>query len=388
MNMFIKVLWWINAFVVVWAMVGYPLFLIVLDKILKSPPIAKDIEYTPTVAVLVVAHNEEKVIKKKLENLLTVDYPSEKYSIMITSDFSTDATNSIVEEFIAKHSESKIDLHKTINHGGKTNAQNEAVRLLNSELVIMTDANCYFDKKAVREIASCFKNESVKYVCGKTVFTNSDTNRTADSENIYWDMDSRCRDIESRIQTITAGDGNLYACRTNEYVDVPLIECHDSSFPVLFALKGGRALYDPSAKAYEKAGENDKDEYKRKVRMNRNLFHNILPSFKILNIFKYKWLTIFWIGHRSCRYLLWIAHLLLLVISAILSPSNVFWMITFVAQVLFYIVAIVGTISKSSNKFVKLASYYSITVISQWHGAFNVISGKSKPTWSKAETTR
>lgn len=59
---------------------------------------------------------------------------------------------------------------------------------------------------------------------------------------------------------------------------------------MLFSLEQGRAVFDPKSIAYEKAGENDKDEYKRKVRMNRNLFHNILPSTKILNIFKYKWI--------------------------------------------------------------------------------------------------
>ena len=173
MNIFLKILWWTSAFIIVWAMVGYPVFLIVLDKILKKPSNAKNKEYTPTVTVLVVAHNEEKVIKKKLENLLTVDYPSESYAVMVTSDCSTDATNSIVETFVKAHPENNISIHKTVHHGGKTNAQNEAVKLINSELVIMTDANCYFDKNAVREIASSFYDESIKYVCGATIFTNS-----------------------------------------------------------------------------------------------------------------------------------------------------------------------------------------------------------------------
>lgn len=381
-------IWFICAFIIIWAMIGYPLFLQIIDRVIKAPSIKKDYEYMPTVTILVVAHNEEKVIKDKLENLININYPQELFSIIVTSDFSTDNTNNFVEDFINSHNDFNIRLHKTIKHGGKTNAQNEALKLIDSELVIMTDANCFFDTNAVREIVACFHDKSIKYVCGSTIYINSNENRTADSETTYWDMDSKCRDIESRIQTITAGDGNLYACRTSEYIEVPLIECHDSSFPVLFALEGGRALYDLSAKAYEKAGENDHDEYKRKVRMNRNLFHNILPSVKILNIFKYKWFTVFWIGHRSCRYLLWIAHLLLVVNSAALAKCNIFWMITFIAQILFYLAAIGGIIFKSTNKFIKLTSYYFITVISQWHGAYNIVTGKSKPTWAKAESTR
>ena len=388
MNLAMIIIWCICAFIVVWAMVGYPVFLQILDKLIKAPQIKKDYSYVPTVTILVVAHNEEKVIWEKLENLMTVSYPKDKLAIMVTSDFSTDQTNALVEKFIEKHKEYDIKLHKTVKHGGKTNAQNEAVRLIKTELVVMTDANCAFDKNAVKEIAACFCNKNIKYVCGATVYVNATENRTADSETTYWDMDSRCRDIEGRIQTITAGDGNLYACRTKEYKEVPLIECHDSSFPVLFSLEQGRAVFDPKSIAYEKAGENDKDEYKRKVRMNRNLFHNILPSTKILNIFKYKWFTVFWFGHRTCRYLLWIAHLLLLLLSGALALTNMFWLVTFVGQILFYLIAVIGILTKSNNKYVKLIAYYVMTIVSQWHGAYNIVTGKAKPTWVKAESTR
>lgn len=388
MNLLFMIIWLLCACIVVWAMAGYPAFLIILDKVKKAPLIKKDYSFLPSVTVLAVAHNEEKVIWEKLNNLIAVDYPRDRYAIMVTSDFSTDQTNELVEKFIEEHPDINIKLHKTVKHGGKTNAQNEAVRLMNSELVIMTDANCLFDKNAVKEIVACFNDSRIKYVCGATVYTNSNDNRTADSENTYWDMDSKCRDIEGRIQTITAGDGNLYACRVSEYKEIPLIECHDSSFPVLFALDGGRAVFEPKAIAYEKAGENDQDEYKRKVRMNRNLFHNILPSVKILNIFKYKWFTVFWLGHRTCRYLLWLAHFILLVLSGVLAMANLFWMITFIGQLIFYGIAIVGIITKTDNRYIKLIAYYTMTVMSQWHGAYNIVTGKAKPTWAKAESTR
>lgn len=380
--------WLLCAFIVVWSMVGYPCFLLLLQKIMKKSELSTDYDYEPNVTIMVVAHNEEKVIKTKLENLIAVDYPRRKLEIVVTSDFSTDDTNRIVEDFIQEHPEIKLRLHKTVNHGGKTNAQNEAQKLIHAEILIMTDANCFFKEDAVKELVAVFCDPTVAYVCGSTVFTNSITNATALSESTYWDLDSKCRDIESRFQTITAGDGNIYACRNSLYEDVPLIECHDSSFPVLFALKGYRAVYHPKAVAFEKSGENDKDEYKRKVRMNRNLFHNILPSVKILNIFKYKWFTVFWLGHRTCRYLLWIAHLLLLVLSSILAFRNWFWMTTFVVQLVFYLVAIIGILRKPSNRFAKLAAYYTMTVVSQWHGAYNIITGKAKPTWAKAESTR
>ena len=87
-------LWIIFAFIVFWAMLGYPAFLFVLDKT-KKRSLKKDYCYEPTVTVLVVAHNEEKVIWEKLENLISVDYPRSKYKILVTSDYSTDLTNEL-----------------------------------------------------------------------------------------------------------------------------------------------------------------------------------------------------------------------------------------------------------------------------------------------------
>lgn len=388
MEIIMLIIWCTNAFIIIWAMIGYPIFLLILDKTIKAPQLEKNYNYIPTITILVVAHNEEKVIWEKLKNLIKVNYPKDKFTIVVTSDYSTDKTNRLVEKFIKEYKDFDIKLHRTIIHAGKTNAQNEAVKLLDSELVIMTDANCFFDKEAVREIVACFFDPNIKYVCGSTIYVNANENRTADSETTYWDIDSKCRDIEGRIQTITAGDGNIYACRTKEYKEIPLIECHDSSFPILYSLENGRAVFNPKAISYEKAGENDKDEYKRKVRMNRNIFHNILPSIKILNIFKYKWFTVFWIGHRTCRYLLWIAHLLIFILSGMLVFKNIFWMIVFIWQILFYLIAIIGIFTKTNNKFIKLVAYYTMTIISQWHAVYNILTGKAKPIWTKAESTR
>ena len=126
------------------AMVGYPLLLKVLDIILSPSLITKDYNYEPNVSYMIVAHNEEKQIKSKLDNAISLDYPKKKMQIIVTSDLSTDSTNTIVDEFIKKHPENNIILHKTVEHKGKTNAQNEGQRLATGEILVMTDANAIF----------------------------------------------------------------------------------------------------------------------------------------------------------------------------------------------------------------------------------------------------
>ena len=120
----LKIVWWVAVFVIFWAMIGYPASLVILNKLFKKRN-KKDTSYEPTVTIMVVAHNEEKVIREKLQNLLDTDYPVDKLEFLIASDFSTDKTDEIVESFIAAHQERKISIHKSVNQSWKTNVQNE-----------------------------------------------------------------------------------------------------------------------------------------------------------------------------------------------------------------------------------------------------------------------
>ena len=79
---------------------------------------------------------------------------------------------------------------------------------------------------------------------------------------------------------------------------------------------------------------------------------------------------------------------MVLIINVFLASKGWFWGVTLGLQIMFYILAIVGHITKTGNKYIKLITYYVMTVIAQWHGVINIITGKAKPTWSKAESTR
>lgn len=384
----VKILFWVSVFIIFWANIGYSLSLIIIDKIFKIKELKKNYEYEPTVTIMIVAHNEEKIIEKKLQNVLEINYPKNKLEILVSSDNSTDKTNEIVKKVIENNSTENIELYEVQDRKGKTNAQNEAAKLVKSEILVMTDANAMLDKNAVKELVAAFASDDIKYVTGRLCYSNSQDNTTSKSENIYWNLDLKIRDIESRLQTITAGNGAIYACRTKDYFDFEPIKCHDSSMPLYYALRGERAVANHDAIAYEKAGENVEDEFKRKVRMNRVILSSILPSLKILNIFKYKWYTYFYLGHRTCRYVLWIMHILLLITSAVLITKNWIYLIAFIGQLLIYMIALLKHIFKINNKFANFIYYYCMTIIAQLMGVKNILTGQAKPFWEKAESTR
>lgn len=377
------------SFLIFWAMIGYNISLKIIYSIKKKRlknNEEKNIEY-PTVSVLIVAHNEEKVIKEKLSNMISLQYPSDRIEYIVASDNSTDQTENIVNAFTKEHSDYSIKLYSTKEHKGKTNAQNEAQKICSGEILIMTDANSIFKRDAIIELVKSFNNDNVSYVCGKLEYTNT-SNNTANAEATYWERDLKLRFFESEIYTITAGNGAIYACRNKEYIIIPDIESHDLYMPYIYGKNGKRAIYNQNAVAYEKAGENDLDEFKRKVRMNRNIITNICDGMKVINFIKYGWFAFFFFGHRTCRYLLWLSHLIVLVSSIFLANSNIIFLIILILQVLFYSIGIYGICKKESRGLIRFISYYCMTIFAQICGVKNCLLGKSKATWTKAETTR
>lgn len=388
MELFFEILFYISGFIIFWAMIGYPVSLKIIGKFYQDRKLKKDFAHRPTVTVMVVAHNEEKVILDKLKNILELDYPKDKIEFLIASDNSTDRTNEIVRRFIKETNDVNIRLFEVKARKGKTNAQNEAQKTVTTEYLVMTDANSIMDKNSVKELMASFTSDEIAYVSGRLSIVNQTSSDVSDAEASYWDGDMAIREIEGRIQTITAGNGALYACKTEDYYDFNPIQCHDSAMPPLYALQGKRAIANHDAIAYEKAGEVIEDEFGRKVRMNRIILKHILPDARILNIFKYKWFSYFYFGHRTCRYLLWIAHLIVFISNACLISDSWFYTMTFCGQVLFYLLALIKTYTKTNNKYLTLIYYYCVTIIAQWAGVYNILTGKAKPFWEKAESTR
>lgn len=383
-----KLFFFVGGFLIFWAMIGYPISLKIIGKIYKDRRLKKDYSHQPTVTVMVVAHNEEKVILEKLNNIINLDYPQEKIEFLISSDNSTDRTNEIVTTFIEDHKDLKIRLYEVKARKGKTNAQNEAQKTVTTEYLVMTDANSIMSKDSVIELMAAFTSDEIAYVSGRLSIINQQSSDISNAEASYWDSDLASRETEGRIQTITAGNGALYAIRTEDYYEFDPIQCHDSAMPPLYALQGKRAIANHDAIAYEKAGEVIEDEFGRKVRMNRVILKYILPDIRILNVFKYRWFSYFYFGHRTCRYLLWISHLIVFLTNLLLISESLLYVLVFAFQVLFYLIALLVFFSKKNNKYLTLIYYYCATILAQWFGVYNILTGKAKPFWEKAESTR
>ena len=380
-----KIVFYIVGFAIFYAMVGYPITLMILDKIMKRKN-DKDLSYKPFVSIIISAYNEEKVIERKLENITESTYPH--YEVIVANDASCDRTVEICQNFINNHPAYDIKVNTVKNHLGKTNAQDEAVDVAKGEIIVFSDANSMFKADAIDELVSYFTDEDIIYVCGSLIYAKDDDIASAVAENSYWDMELRMRKIESEIATIAAGNGAIYACKKSDYRRYNLVSSHDYEMPLYAGLNHKRALYNPKAIALEKAGQTSKDEFKRKVRMQRRILTNIFTNLRRLNIFEYGWFSFFHFNHKTLRFLQAFNHIVLFIANLALLNEGDFYRIFFLIQVGFFTLATIGKLTESNSKVFYFPYYYTMMMAAQLKGGYNEATGKSKATWEKAETTR
>lgn len=381
-------IYWISLSLIFYTFVGYPISLEILNKLKTKKKIQKNQNYLPKISLVIAAHNEEKSIIKKLENILTLDYLNEKLEVIIASDNSDDKTEELVEKFIKDRKLLNFKLYKVKERKGKTNAQNEAVKISTGEILIFSDANSIWEKNSFKKIVRNFYDNSIGYVCGRLSYVNSFENITSNAENTYWNYDLKMRETESNLNSITAGNGAIYAIRKSDYIEIDPIECHDGSYPTLMVLKNKRAIYDKDAIAYEKAGENSSDEYSRKVRMGRIILKLKYSNLSKYNPFKTGLYSYFYFCHRYLRYSLYNFHILLLISNIFLFKLNLFYKLSLVGQILFYILVIIGLLTKTKQRIIYYPYYYIMTIFAQLVAVKRSLLGQNKPFWEKAESTR
>ncbi|MDB2087489.1 MAG: glycosyltransferase family 2 protein [Clostridium paraputrificum] len=381
-----EIIFWLCVILIIHSFIGYPISLKIINKIAKKDKISIDSDYCPFVTIVIPAHNEELVIESKLENITHLNYPSDKLEIIIASDNSTDSTNEIIKKFCEKSQFDNLRLYEVKERKGKTNAQNEAVKIANGEIIVFSDANSILKNDSVYQLVKYFSDDDVAYVSGRLVYINNNISETSEAENSYWNYDLMMREYESNISSITAGNGAIYAIRKKDYINLDPMYCHDSMMPIKSVICNKKAKYNKDAIAYEKAGETAEDEFKRKIRMARKNIAISYSDIQKYNPFKCGWFSYFYFCHRYLRNSLFILHLLLYISSLVLFNEGIVYYVAFIGQTIFYILSILGI--KNKSKMFYLPYYYTLTIVAQLKGAINEVSGKSKPFWEKAESTR
>jgi cellulose synthase/poly-beta-1,6-N-acetylglucosamine synthase-like glycosyltransferase len=336
-------------------------------------------EITPSVALVVSAHDEEDVIGRRVENLLELDYPPEQLEIVVASDGSTDRTDAIVEEIAAR--EPRVRLLRCPREG-KVAAQHRSVRETSGDVLAFTDANTEWKPDALRKLVRNLADPQVGYVCGQLRLESPDG---ANLEGVYWRYEVWVREQESRASSITAGNGAIYAVRREAYVEDDPKFGHDFGFPYLMEQGGRRAVYDPEAVAVEKPASEPEDEYGRKVRMNARSWGHIVTG-RMFRRTRPLYLAEL-ISHRVLRYSSGLLHVVLLVSNLFLLGQGLFYRVFLALQLGGLGLAAAGK-ARVPVPGARLAYYYFVVTKATVAGLVRYLRSGTPQTWGKAKGTR
>jgi len=357
---------------------GYPILIGAL-ALFRAKPVRKA-DYVPTVSILIAAYNEEEYIENTIRNKLELDYPREKIEIIVVSDCSEDRTDEIVD----KYADQGVRLLRQEPRAGKTAALNMAVTQTKNEILVFSDANSWYQSQALRKLVSNFADPEVGYVTGKMVYTNADGTLVGDGCSTYMKYENILRSMETCVGSIVGVDGGIDAVLRTAYRNMHPDQLPDFVLPLKVVYQGYRVVYEPEAILNEASLKSTVDEYKMRVRVTLRALWALLDM-RILLFNKQNALFAWQLwSHKILRYFCFFFLVGLYLSNMALINQGWFYLITFVAQSVFLLIAIFYSNLErfyGANTLFRLANYFLILNFAAMHAFFKFLRGQKQIIW-------
>jgi glycosyltransferase involved in cell wall biosynthesis len=373
----LAIIFWLSAGLLIYTHFGYAAVLVVLARLLgrrDDPSPATD--GPPAVSVIVAAYAEQEVIADRIANLRGLDYPADRLELLVACDGSPDATASRARDAGA-------DVVLELPRGGKIRAQDAAVLRARGDLVAFSDANVRWAPDALRALVAPFADEHVGYVCGDVRFVNE---HGSNQEGLYWRYEMALRRLESRVRSVTGGNGAIYATRRDSYLVVDPIMGHDLSFPFNMVKRGWLAVYAPAARASEKMVPTIEGEFARKRRMMSHGWPIMLRGGMLSPRGYDPVYALMIVSHRLLRYASPFLHLVALVTSIALLGDGWVYALALALQFALLLAALLAD-AIPARPFL-IARYYVLTTASLAAGLWDWLAHGTHAGWEPAEGTR
>lgn len=382
---------WVLLSLIFYCYLGYPILIALAARCSRRQTRHGHCE--PTVSIVLSVWNEEDVIKKKIENLLSLDYSHEKLEILIGSDGSTDRTEEIVKQI----SDSRVQLFDSSVRQGKMYTINHLVDRAQNEIIVFTDARQIFEGDAIKRLVRNFMDPKIGCVSGELVFSKKG-GATARGINLYWSYEKLLRRNESDVHSMLGATGAIYAIRRKLFTNIPTSVVLDDMFiPLKIIQNGYRAIFDSSAKAYDEVSDSPREEHRRKA---RTLFGNYQIFWIFCKMFNpfHSPIALQLFSHKLLRVLIpfFMVAVFLINWAIIFDRSGMtqflFYGMTFIIQIIFYCMAVIGGLARHQkygtlkiiSKMCYIPYVFCLLNFSAFIGFLRFAGAEQDVTWEKA----
>ena len=360
--------------------VTYPLTLWVAKRFFyrvsvnEKPPL-----HASSMALCFCAYNEEAILDDKIENLKAIKQQNPSLQIYVYADACTDRT----AEILKQHAE-LLTLEISNKRTGKTAGMNKLVSMIQSDIIVFTDANVLLDPNTIGKIPNYFTDPEVGCVCGHLKYIN-DESSTAEVGSAYWRLEETIKQLEHDTGSVMGADGSIFAIRRNLHQPVPNDIIDDMYLSLRILCDGYRIVRGGDIGAFEKSASSSKDEFARKIRIACqavNVHRLLWPHLKQLgwwNLYKYishkfiRWLCVFWLLSASFCLTAW------LIITDLSFAAVIIWLSIISASALARLPNV-----KPLTKFMDLFMAFAATGI----GVIHSVRGETFQTWEPSSSVR
>ncbi len=368
-------LFYISAFLLLYAYVLYPVMLIALSP---SKPRRADADgdsaegspAAPSLSVIVAAYNEEHCIAHKIENFLSCRYSGEAEMIVV-SDGSSDRTAEIAESMASE----RVRVIRQRERRGKGVAVNAGANAARGEVLVFTDANAMFAADALEKVVRPLRDKSVGLVTGASHYSGDTIG------SVYQRYEQMLKGLESRLGVVAGADGALYAMRRDLFKPLDPMLINDFVHPIIASLAGARSVMAGNAIALEEFSA--AGEFARQIRM---VSQQALVYFRLLPelIAKRRWRSILVLtSHKMLRWLTAPLLAIGVVATVPLARYGGTFRVVLGMEILFALVAAIGRVATRRGTDGKATFAYQFVALNcaQAIGLWRCFSGEVPVVW-------
>lgn len=389
--MIMEILFWAVLGLLFYTYIGYGLTIGLLVKVKSwlaaskesTPGLISDDE-APNCTLLIAAWNEIDILPAKAADIAQLTYPHGKLEVVFVTDGSDDGS----EEWLRENTD--FTVHHRPERKGKTAALNRVLPMIDSDVVVFTDANTMLHPQALERLVAPYADPTVGAVSGEKRVGVVDTDKAHGAgEGLYWRYESLLKRLDYQLHTVVGAAGELFSVRTRLYQAVPEDTILDDFMITLGIVERGfRVAYVPDAYALEAPSASLSDEMKRKNRICAGGFQSMVRLPGMLNMVRRPVAVFQYVSHRLLRWA--VAPFLLPVLfltNLWLAPESWMYAIILIAHVMFYVLAGAGWWMRNRSMqsgWVFTPLYFLMMNVSAWIGLWRFLRGKQSAAWIRA----
>ena len=387
----ITLLFSLSVLAIIWTYAGYPLSMYFIAKGKKFNHDIGSV-WEPQVDVIIAVYKGANEIYAKLLDTFATDYDLDRLKVYVVMDGYCDETYQQVDQFMKDHlafGERLVLIE--VPRGGKEAAQAKAVEVASGSVCVFTDVGTRLQTDGIGKIVRHFQNPNIGAVDGiSTVDAEGHSN-----EGLYLKYENKIRDWEMNTCSMLGTGGCFFAARTSMLHDsvflrngteykgfVPDLQ---SDFRTGLVAKTFDlwTIIDEEAIALFKDG-NEKKEGERKHRTIVRGINCFMNNLHLLNPFRYGLFSYALINHKLMKWLVpfFMLGALLSSLAGWVMYGSYIWFTLFVAQSLFYVLAIKNVYDKGLGKIAHFLVISNLAALRAW---YSYVKGERYVYWESTK---